>query len=128
MKEQLIISLVLLGLVLLDAVGDAFRLRGWQIIHHLMELCQIAVWFLIWGLFGFELVYMVLYVLGRIIMFDMVFNLVSGLRIGYVGKSSLYDIILTKFGSWVKQHPVHFVFIFRFMALLAWIGLIIKLW
>ena len=127
MKEQLLISLVLLGLVLLDAVGDAFRLRGWQIVHHIAELLTVAVWFAIWALFGFEWMYIILYILGRIVLFDIAFNLTAGLRIGYIGRSSLYDIILTKFGGWVKQHPAHFIFIFRFMALVAWIGLVIKM-
>jgi len=127
MKEQLIISLVLLGLASADAVGDAFRLRNWQIPHHIMEMFHVAGWIAVWALFTFQWEYVVLYILGRIILFDIIFNLTAGLPIGYVGRSSLYDIILTKFGSWVKQHPAHFVFIFRFMALVAWIGLLIKI-
>ena len=127
MKTELIISLVLLGLVLLDAIGDAFRLRSWQIPHHIMEVLHVAGWIAVWALFGFRWEYVLLYVLGRIILFDIVFNLTAGLPIGYVGRSSLYDIILTWFGGWVKQHPAHFVFIFRFMAVLVWIATYVKL-
>lgn len=126
MNEQLII-LILLSLVLLDAIGDAFRLRGWQIVHHIMEVAHVAGWITLWALFGFGPIFIAIYILGRIILFDIVFNLAAGLPIGYIGTSSLYDIILTKFGGWVKQHPAHFVFIFRFMALVAWVGLMIKI-
>lgn len=124
MNEQLIISLILLSLVLLDAIGDAFRLRGWQIPHHLMEVAHVAGWIILWALIDFHVVYVPLYILGRIVLFDIVFNLTAGLSIGHIGTSSLYDIILTKLGGWVKQHPSHFVFIFRFMALVAWLGLV----
>ena len=125
MKTELIISLILLGLVMLDAIGDAFRHRHWQIPHHIMEVMHVAGWIAVWALFGFKPVFIAMYIVGRIVLFDVVFNLTAGLPIGHIGRSSLYDIILTWFGSWVKQHPAHFVFIFRFMALLSWIGLLI---
>jgi predicted Abi (CAAX) family protease len=102
MNEQLIISLILLSLVLLDAIGDAFRFRGWNIPHHIMEVFHVAGWITLWALFGFQVIYIPLYILGRIILFDIVFNLTAGLKIGHIGTSSLYDIILTKFGGWVS--------------------------
>ncbi len=126
MKEQLIVSLFLLALVLVDAIGDAFRLRHWNIPHHLMEVFHIMGWVMIWALFGFLPVYIPLYILGRIVLFDIAFNLVGGLPIGHVGTNSIYDIIVTKIGGWVKQHPGHFAFIFRVMALTAWVGTLIK--
>ena len=125
MKEHLVISLIMLGLVVIDGIGDALRLRGWQIPHHIAEILHVSGWIAVWALFGFEMVYIPIYIVGRVILFDIVFNLVAGLPIGHIGKSSLYDIVLTWFGKWVKNSPVHFVFIFRFMALLAWIGLIL---
>ena len=126
MNQFTIISLLLLILVTMDACGDAFRFNGKQIIHHIAEITQIAGWIALWALFPFDWHYIIMYLMGRIILFDIVFNLVAGLPLSYVGKSSLYDIILTKFGGWVKQHPGHFVFIFRFMAMLVWVACIIK--
>lgn len=126
MNEILIVSLFLLATVLMDAIGDALRFNKELIAHHVFECIHIALWFVIWYAFGFEWVYIAMYVLGRIIAFDIVFNLAAGLPLFYIGNNSLYDIILTRFGGWVKQHPGHFVFIFRFMALVAWVGLIIK--
>jgi len=127
MKEQLIVSLILLALVVLDAVGDAFRLRGWQIPHHILEVFHVAGWVVVWALFAFDLQFVLLYVLGRIVLFDIVFNLTAGLPIGHVGTNSIYDLVVTKIGGWVKQHPGHFAFIFRVMALTAWIGTLIKI-
>ena len=116
---------ILLGLVLIDAIGDAFRFRGWQIPHHLAEVIHVAGWIAAWALFPFDSIYVWMYLLGRIVLFDIVFNLVGGLPIGYIGKSSLYDIMVTKLGGWVRQNPIHFAFIFRVMALTAWVGLLI---
>ena len=128
MNEPLIISLSLLALAVFDAVGDAFRFRGWNIPHHVMESIHVAGWVAIWALFGpdFLPVFVYLYILGRIVLFDIVFNLVGGLPIGYIGKTSIYDLFVTALGGWVKQHPGHFAFIFRFMALVTWIALLIK--
>lgn len=127
MNEPLIISLALLALVLFDAIGDAFRFRGWNIPHHLLESCHIAGWVAVWALFGFAPVYVLLYVLGRIVLFDIVFNLVGGLPIGHVGKNSIYDLAVTLFGGWFKQNPANFAFIFRVIALVAWVGTLIKI-
>ena len=126
MNEPLIVSLCLLGLVLFDAVGDAFRFRGWNIPHHVIETFHVAGWVALWALFGFAPVYVWLYILGRIVLFDIVFNLTGGLPIGHIGDNSIYDIVVTKFGGWVKQHPGHFAFIFRIIALAFWIGTLIK--
>ena len=126
MNETLIVSLALLALVIFDAVGDAFRLRGWNIPHHTMEVFHVAGWVVVWALFAFDASFVWLYVLGRIVLFDIVFNLTAGLPIGHIGTNSIYDIVVTLIGGWVKQHPGHFAFIFRFMALVSWIGVLIK--
>lgn len=128
MNEFLMTSICLLALVVFDAVGDAFRFRGLNVPHHVMESIHVGGWLAVWALFGpdFLPVHVYMYVLGRIILFDPVFNLVAGLPFFHIGTNSIYDIAVTLFGGWVKQHPGHFAFIFRFMALVAWIGLLIK--
>lgn len=127
MNEPLIVSLALLGLVVFDAVGDAFRFRGWNIPHHVLEVFHVAGWFVVWALFGFLPVHAVMYILGRIVLFDIVFNLTGGLPIGYIGENSLYDMAVKLWAKWWKQSPANFAFIFRFMALVSWIGLLIKI-
>jgi hypothetical protein len=127
MNELIITSISLLVLVVLDAVGDAFRLRKWNVLHHVFEVFHVAGFFAIWALFSFDIIWVPIYILCRIVVFDIVFNVVAGLPITYIGTNSLYDIFVTKLGGWVKQHPGHFAFIFRFMALVALIGLLIKI-
>ena len=126
MKNFLFISLVLLVVVAVDATGDAFRLRGWQVPHHVMEIFHVGLWIYIWAFYKFHRDLIWTYILGRIIVFDLVFNLVAGLSIGYVGDSSIYDISVRMFGELVNQHPVHFAFILRFIAFLGWISVVIK--
>lgn len=127
MSTQLLIILLLVTTVILDAVGDAFRFRTWQIPHHIFEALHVATWITIWWAGSFDLLYVQLYIAARIVLFDIIFNLTAGLNIWYIGRSSLYDIILTWFGGWVKQHPIHFVFIFRLMALAWAVGSVVKI-
>jgi len=127
MNEPLIVSFCLLALVVFDALGDAFRFRGWNIPHHTMESIHVAGWVAVWALFGFAPVYVWLYVLGRIVLFDIVFNLTGGLPIGYIGENSIYDLAVKLWAKWWKQSPANFAFIFRFMALVSWIALFIKI-
>ena len=126
MEDFKLVSLLLLIPVIVDAVGDAFRLDNRQILHHVMEVIHIACWVALWAAFGFDPMYIAMYILGRIVLFDITFNLTSGLKIGYVGGSSIYDLLLRVFGGWVKQHPANFAFITRVMALVFWVGLFIK--
>ena len=127
MNEQLLVSLLLVALVAVDAIGDAFRLRKWNIPHHALESIHVAGWIGIWAAFGFDWHYITMYVAGRIVLFDIVFNLTAGLPIAYVGENSIYDLIIKLFGGWVKQNPGHFAFIFRAMALTVWIATLIKI-
>jgi len=116
------VSIALLLIVILDASGDAFRLNGWQIAHHMTEAIQIAGWIAIWALFRFNLVYIVMYILGRFIAFDLVFNLWAGLDLFYVGDSSLYGRFIMWFAALVKQ-PVGLVLSMpKFMALVWWVA------
>lgn len=126
MTQFQFISILLLAPVIFDAIGDALRLKGKQILHHIMEVFHVAAWIVIWATFPFDWLFIIMYVLGRIVIFDVIFNIIADLPIGYVGENSLYDRFLRLFGGWVKQHPGHFAFIFRVMALVAWIGLYLK--
>ena len=126
MEEARIVALLLLIPVMVDAVGDALRLRDKLVLHHIMEVLHIGCWISLWGMFGFDMWYVAFYILGRIILFDIVFNLSAGLPIGYVGSTSIYDSLLRLFGDWVKQHPANFAFITRALALVVWVALFIR--
>ena len=115
-------SLALLAVVVLDASGDAFRLHGWQIAHHVMESIMVVSWIAIWALFKFNPVFIVMYILGRFIAFDMVFNLIVGNELFYVGSSSLYGRFLEWFTTTLKTPPSMLVSALKFMALAWWVA------
>ena len=127
MNELQIISLILLLLVAIDASSDALRASGKQVLHHSGEILQIAGWFAVWGLFEFSVLYPVMYILGRIIFFDIVYNICTRNKLSYVGESSIYGKILTWFTNlnWVKEQGF-LIWVIRAMALLAWVILLIR--
>jgi hypothetical protein len=122
MAEYITIGLVLLGLVILDGSGDAFRSKGWQILHHTMETIQIAGWILIWALFGFEPYYVAMYVLGRIWAFDLTWNLWTGNRILYVGTSDLFGRAIRGISNLFKVPYENTSFIIKLIAVAWWIA------
>jgi len=143
MSTTLIISLLLL-LVAIDAIGDSFRFLNRQFLHHAMESIQIAGWFCFAVLFAFicmnsvqanQSVWMVIlshwhyaliYVLGRIWLFDILWNILTGHDPLYMGKNDLFGRSVRLFSAWVMQDYKHFSFMLKFLALIAWIGLILK--
>lgn len=120
MKEAQIVLLLLLLQVVLDAAGDAFRTRKWQIPHHAFEALQIAVWIFIWAKFEFELYFIWMYVIGRFWAFDMVYNLITKEELWYVGKTSLYGRFFSWFIPKIKE-PGMLVPWLKGMALLWWL-------
>ena len=121
MEEFKIITLILLTTVIIDAVGDAFRTRKWQILHHILEVTGIIAWFsLLFVAKEVSVFYPIMYVLGRIAVFDPIYNFASGMPLKYVGNSSLYDRFLRKFTFWVKE-PGFLLWVIRALCLYWWL-------
>ncbi len=121
MTEFIIVSLVLLGIILLDSIGDAFRANSRQNLHHLMETVGVATWIAIWALFDFDPLYIVMYVTARIWIFDIVFNIIAGNKWSYVGTSSLYGRILNWFTSLpMVRESGQLIWVLRVLALIWW--------
>lgn len=138
------ITILLLLIVVIDATGDAFRFKGWDVVHHVMETLQIAAWFAFAVLFAAFCMnsvhanesvmavvmgqwhYALIYVLGRIWLFDLLFNIITGHDPLYMGKSDLVGRSVIWFSGKVKQDYKHFSFIIKAMALIAWIGLMLN--
>lgn len=124
MNEFQWICLALIGVMAIDAIGDGLRMRGRQVMHHMAEVVGVALWFVIWfsmdvsGRF-FDIIWM--YVLIRIALFDVIVNLVAGQRVSYVGKSSLYERLLTQFSSWLRE-PGMLIWVLRVIALVWWVA------
>ena len=125
----MIVSLILLFQVLIDALGDGFRIRGWQLWHHSMESLRIAVWICLWtstafGWLDFEWYYIAMYILGRIWLFDIVLNLVVDFEVFYVSDSSWDGKILI----WLSSDKIFDVpvilpaVMIKFIALVWWVA------
>lgn len=64
------------------------------------------------------------YVLLRFALADLVFNLSAGLPLFYIGTTKLYDKIWQWFFEWTQFSQVHFLFMFKLIALcigLSWL-------
>lgn len=125
--------LILLFLVVLDAVGDGFRVRGWQRLHHSMESLQIGVWLSLlpaihFGWLDFQWYYLLMYVLGRVVLFDFVINPIIKEKLSYISKSSWdgwFYYLISGDGNpnRERQWPVaNTAFIFKFIALVWWVS------
>lgn len=127
MEPHIIIGLILLLQVIIDGLGDGFRVRGWQIPHHSMESLRIAVWIGIWastgfGWLDFQWYYIAMYILGRIWLFDPVINLVAQFGFFYVGTSSLDGILLNWIADKYKVPVILPAIMIKLMALAWWIA------
>jgi len=131
MEQYIIVSLLLLVPVILDALGDSFRIRGWQNLHHTMESAREAFWIgmivavsPLLGWLEFEWYYIGMYILGRIWLFDPILNLVSDFDFFYISDSSTDGRILI----WLSSDKVFDVPVIlpaamvKFIALVWWVA------
>ena len=125
MKKYLT-TLILIGIVLFDAMGDGLRLQGLQVLHHTAEVLVLMGFFTLYKLTSFKWSVVWMYLSLRVWMFGLVFNLTAGNKLFYVGDSCLYDKALNAFADLVRQPVGHFAFIFSFMALLVSISIAVK--
>jgi len=124
MSEFIIVSIILLGIIILDAVGDGLRWVSKQVAHHVVEIVREAIWLSMVAYFMGNWMIIPMYILARIAFFDPMINLVAGKGLGYVGSSSLYDRLLKWFSIKVKE-PGHLVWVIRVLAFIWWIVWII---
>lgn len=115
----LIVSIILLLIIAVDAVGDALRAEGKLIGSHVMESVQIASWIAIWALFDFDVYYIAMYVLARFAFFDLIYNKVSRNNWLYIGNSSYYDRLIRWFAEKARA-PIWYVIITPKVMATAW--------
>ena len=133
MEPFMIMILILLLQVILDALGDGFRARGWQKIHHSLESLQIGIWLsllpaIYFGWLDFQWYYIWMYVLGRLWAFNPTINAILKENWLYVSKSSWDGAIL----YWIsgednpdrkrKWRIKNFQFMLMFLSFVWWIG------
>lgn len=119
--------LIALFLIVFEASYEGFKLRKWHIASEIIEFIFYAG--IVFTIFGFTNGYITYqysnpdfwfvlfgFVLLRFAIFDLIFNLCANQSLFYIGKTKLYDRLLSKLGA--------FVFILKLMAFvigLSWL-------
>jgi len=119
--DFLLTSIILLGAVVTDAIGDALRTRGKLIPHHIFEVAHVVVFFSVWASSNFVADYAVMYILGRIWAFDLIYNIAAGNKLTHIGSYSLYDKVM-KWLTNTAREPGHLVWVIRVMSLTWWLA------
>ena len=109
----------------LDAIGDACRLNKRIVMHHIAEAMQVACY-----VSALLLVYIhpiprqpedigwliAFIVSARITFFDYLFNIAAGLKLGFIGNTSLWDRFRCNGGDFIKIMSL-LLFIFSILNL-----------
>lgn len=112
--KKLTYLLVALFLIIFEAVPEGLALGGHKMIAGLIESIMIAgVVAIIYAFFtGFKYTYIVTHTIGEYLfilvgyfllrfgIFDIIFNISAGQEIFFRGTTKLYDIVMSRLGSW----------------------------
>ena len=66
------------------------------------------------------------YVLLRFALADLIFNLSAGLPLFYIGSTKIYDKIWQWFFEWTQFSEIHFLFMFKLIALCIGLSFLIR--
>jgi len=112
-----------------DALGDSLRKSHKKIAHlvELLGLLLIAFLAFLTGFLHLAIGFTILtYLLARIALFSLFWNIFSKQPLTYLGNTDITDILLNKFLVWTK-FPRHFLLIFWALNLLASFEIVRKL-
>jgi len=105
--------------ILLNAVGDGLNNRGIKTWGHLVNALFILLLILAPMFYSVTYLYIICYILYRIALFDIVYNLARGNKWWYIGNSNWWDRI------WSKC-PIGFLMFFRIIMLTTAISITIQ--
>jgi len=121
---SIIALIVVISSLIVGALGDGWNDKGKKVLGHAFKAAEIAILVASPFLLDVELrdalPYALVYLFGRVALFDIVRNLARGEKITYVGDSSIWDRL-------IKRIPGHGMMFYRGIALIASIGLGLKL-
>jgi len=122
------ILVIFLVLIITEAVYEALKLRGKDTLSGVIEFFNRALTIVLLSLFmagwSWDLKndgagYVIGgYVLLRFALFDVLYNLTAGLSLFYIGETKIYDKLWRKFFEWTRFPEGHFLWMFKFIALL----------
>ena len=122
------ILLIFILLIFTEAAYEALKLKGKDTLSGVIEFFNRAVTIILlsmflagwrWNLKNDGLFYVLGgYILLRFAIFDFVFNITARLPLFYIGTTKIYDLLWQKFFEWTKFPKEHFLWMFKFIALL----------
>ena len=125
---NIIILILALFLIIFEAISEGFALAGHKTIAGIFEfiyLSGITLGLFAWltGIKRFDYKGRFIkiigdYILLRFALFDIIHNTCAGLPIFFIGSTKWYDIAWNWFFTWSGIDHIHFLFMFKLIALL----------
>ena len=109
-------------LIILDALKDSFYDRGNKLIAGIIDMVYLGMMICGVVMLSGAWLWILIYVLLRYAIFDLVYNLIRGLPVFYIGTTKPIDKLIRKV---FHENSIHFLFMTKLMALTAAIGLMI---
>ena len=103
-------------LIILDALKDAFYDNGKKLVSGIIDIVYLSAMICGVVLMSGEWMWIVIYLLLRYAIFDLIYNLVRGLSLLYVGTTKPYDKVIR---SIFNENAIHFLFITKLAAFLS---------
>ena len=111
-------------LIILDALKDALYDERRKYLAGVVDMVYLSAMICGVVLLQGDWMWIIIYVLLRYAVFDLIYNIIRGLSLLYVGTTKPYDEIIRKL---FNENAIHFLFMTKLMALLAAGALIYKL-
>lgn len=104
MEEKILLFVMMVITIILGAIGDASNDNNKKEIGHLFNAINIMVLLFI-GYYFNNLIIFPIYLCFRIAIFDIAYNIISGLSWNYIGNSNYWDKFFRLFSNSNKFQP-----------------------
>ena len=109
-------------LIILHALREAFFHDGHKLVAGFIDMAYLSVMICGVVLMSGEWKWILICLLLRYAVFDLIYNLIRGLPVFYIGTTKPYDKLIRKV---FHENSKHFLFITKLMALATAIGLML---
>jgi hypothetical protein len=110
MKKKTLIIFLLIIWVLAEAISEGLYDSGFKAISKIIQALMIVVPFTLIYINIWNWIMPVIYILSRLVLFDLAYNITRGLEITYCGSTTLF------YDKWIcpvlHTAPVYYLFIF----------------
>jgi len=117
-----ILFAIIVFIIFIDSLGDALRDLKKKKISHLLEillLCLMAFLGFLMAHERYPIIWVASsYILARIALFSVFYNIIRRQPLTYLGNTDIVDVLLNKFLNWTK-FPRHFLLSMNFLCILA---------